>query len=160
MAEKLKTSAEVAVQATDLVEASATSHLRNVRLPGAPGAAEDELEELPEVEAPKTLKHAHEALTAAHKETDPRIRRHKVSQVTAHLHRLSQVERPAPLSVKDARNLARSQNDAAEEMLLEMIGRQYPVVKKRIGELEAEILSLKQPKPAAQKQPKPAAATT
>jgi hypothetical protein len=61
-----------------------TSHLKNVRLPETAEAA-DERGELPDVAKPKTLKAAYLQLAEAQKETDPRIRDHKKTQLADHI---------------------------------------------------------------------------
>jgi hypothetical protein len=49
------------------------------------------------------------------------------------------------LSSDEYKSLTDSQNAAAEEMQITMLGRQYPVIKKTIDALRAENAALKQP---------------
>lgn len=118
-----------------IVSASATSHLKNLRLPETGAGIGDESPELPEVKLPKTLKATHEALALAQSEPDVRIRRHKVGVLTKRLHELSQMPETPELDVK---KLNAAQNRSAEEIQIELLGRQFPVVKKWISELNAK----------------------
>lgn len=122
-----------------IVEVSATSHLKSVR-PIESEPKPDEVAELPEVKLPKTLKAIHEALGLARSEPDAHIRRHKVGVLTKHLHELSQMPDAPAL---DAKKLNAAQNRGAEEIQMEMLGRQFPVVKKWVSELKTENEALK-----------------
>lgn len=130
------------VKEPTIVQASETSHLRFVTVPEESEGESADAPDFPEVKLPKTLKATHEALNAARNEPDVRVRRHKTVLLTNHLHALSQGT-PAPAFTHDSRRaMADVQNRAAEEMQIEMLGRQFPVVKKWIDRLTAENKSL------------------
>ena len=136
--------ADAVVEDVSIVEASATSHLANVRLPhSVDEESEEEPAELAEIELPENAVATHEALKLARQETDPRVRKHKTAKLATHLHKLSQVTKPAALTADQFKRLSGAQNDAAAEMQIEMLGRQYPVIKTYIATLKAEIAALK-----------------
>jgi len=126
-----------------IVETSATSHLRNVKVSDPEAEPADELSELPKVALPKTLKLTLEALEAARKETDARVRTHRIRTLTNRLHALSQGPQAPDINGKNFSTLAKAQNNSAEVVHIEMLGRQFPVVKKWLAAANAEIDSLK-----------------
>jgi hypothetical protein len=134
----------------ELAEAR-TSHLDGFKpLKTSVELAEDEVVELPEQKFPKTIKATLDILESTRAESpatprEQKLKALKLSAISKHLSDIQQVPTAKPLTNAQHTSLAGVQTNHAEEIQLEQMAQQFPIIRKavnRIADLEKQISEL------------------
>lgn len=142
------------VDERDVATQRLASHLNSFELANSVAVIEDEPVETESLKLPNDAKKVLALLAEAQSlpsktKTEHVIKANRIHQITAHLHAIQQGIAVPVFDSGNTRALAEAQSENAEQILIEDLGRRFPVVKKlsdQLAESLATIETLKKKK--------------
>jgi hypothetical protein len=137
-----------------LSQATLTSHLKNFNPPKQTDAeieADELADDLDGFKLPKTLKAAHELLTAIQSGQPAdaaafKVKTAKLGLLMAHISKLGEGVQPAEIGTDARKSITSAQSAGADALKLDLLSRSHPEVKallEKTAALEKQILELK-----------------